>query len=1075
MNNKDIIDYIKQNYPKLVFQPIQFEKDLSKALGFIITENKLVIGFVNKNGTFCKLIKPIDLNDIISNNSNEKFLSIITNLPVLKGFTEKDRTRVLKLFTMEKIPTISEQEHKEIVGELQSKISELELQLKTKQNEYDIFFDSQSNKTILIEKEYQNRLAEIKNQYERTLVDLDQCKNQIVNQNEAIINGIAKYKDEIKAYIREKEMKEEDLQKLYDKSREEIKELQSKLKSILENEQKYLNNLEKNQDIISESESQRDVIISEKQAEINLLKENIRLVTDELERLKENLSKSEMNEVLLQGFKDRCREKILKEKQQIIQAIQDYNNRWLEWSENVNNNVNEYKLKILSELRTVQTNLKQSLDQNDLSEKETIKLKQSISDIENELKKVISNQLAELSAKEEQIKRLEQERQQCWDANLRLESELKTHSEEQIELKRSLSEQEQLNSRLESEISELNQVLNEQNKILNKSELDLNDREATIDELKEELEHLRSMLDQNAMTKIETTIDYENCYQIVKNFIALNNIFYRKLEIIEHLKTIINEKIGIFQHLNQSLKEKIAKTFTKVRDEIMTHINFLNLSEYINSPNIEYLKNKTTREYVPDNFCKELSNLLDYWNLNKEQYREQDRILTNIYEDLSGAVRVYVRIKPLLGPEQKMNTVIIEQNEEKAISKKQKLLTINCQETRTTFGEFYGIFNDTFTNLDVYTGQNDSTKFNESKTRVNLESLVENLDSISPGLYSVFRQVEDGYSIVLFGYGSSGSGKTMTLLGSKGIPGLLHYGLDNLKNVQNIKLKYLFEQYYNLVNINFNKLNGKIYNLINKIPQLSEFAKDETELFKKEVPSFINTNNLKIEDLYSLTDIIDNYRKQMNRIKTTPNNPVSSRSHLFLVFEITFKNGKTGYITIVDMAGKESPLDLYNTFIDTSKTKLASIMAPYPVGGEQKVAVTMKPELMDTKNYSPRNVFEILQESFYINETINHLIYYFNLKSYHKFPVQPQSKNSEQYDTSKFYVNPQKEQTVINTANNCLMIPILKFLDNLSKKNKLEEDWLPTKFVTICNIRQEEKYCNQIFETLQFAQKIKST
>mgnify|MGYP003862874467 CR=1 FL=1 len=122
-----------------------------------------------------------------------------------------------------------------------------------------------------------------------------------------------------------------------------------------------------------------------------------------------------------------------------------------------------------------------------------------------------------------------------------------------------------------------------------------------------------------------------------------------------------------------------------------------------------------------------------------------------------------------------------------------------------------------------------------SKTKVDLESIVESSETISPGLYSSFKQVENGYSIILFGYGISGTGKTRTLLGTKGIPGVLHYGLDNLQNVSNIKLKYLFEQYSNLVNINFNKMTGKIYNLINKLPQLKDFSKDETETFKKEI------------------------------------------------------------------------------------------------------------------------------------------------------------------------------------------------------------------------------------------------
>ena len=63
------------------------------------------------------------------------------------------------------------------------------------------------------------------------------------------------------------------------------------------------------------------------------------------------------------------------------------------------------------------------------------------------------------------------------------------------------------------------------------------------------------------------------------------------MEIIDKLKEIINNNIGVFTHLNESVKEKIKNDFQKVRDEILVHINFLNLSEYMSSPNIQYLKN----------------------------------------------------------------------------------------------------------------------------------------------------------------------------------------------------------------------------------------------------------------------------------------------------------------------------------------------------------------------------------------------------------------------------------------------------------------------------------------------------
>jgi hypothetical protein len=37
---------------------------------------------------------------------------------------------------------------------------------------------------------------------------------------------------------------------------------------------------------------------------------------------------------------------------------------------------------------------------------------------------------------------------------------------------------------------------------------------------------------------------------------------------------------------------------------------------------------------------------------------------------------------------------------------------------------------------------------------------------------------------------------------------------------------------------------------------------------------------------------------------------------VYMVFEITFSTGKVGYITIVDTAGRESPMEIYNLFIN---------------------------------------------------------------------------------------------------------------------------------------------------------------
>ena len=105
-------------------------------------------------------------------------------------------------------------------------------------------------------------------------------------------------------------MEVDDLKKIYEKSVEERKILQDKLGNLMENEKKRLEELEKNKDMISES----DIKISESETEINKLRENIRIINNELEDLKRSLSKSEMKAVLLSGYKQRCRDKILKDR-----------------------------------------------------------------------------------------------------------------------------------------------------------------------------------------------------------------------------------------------------------------------------------------------------------------------------------------------------------------------------------------------------------------------------------------------------------------------------------------------------------------------------------------------------------------------------------------------------------------------------------------------------------------------------------------------------------------------------------------------------------------------------------------
>ena len=70
--------------------------------------------------------------------------------------------------------------------------------------------------------------------------------------------------------------------------------------------------------------------------------------------------------------------------------------------------------------------------------------------------------------------------------------------------------------------------------------------------------------------------------------------------------------------------------------------------------------------------------------------------------------------------------------------------------------------------------------------------------------------------------------------------------------------------------------------------------------------SFSSVNLTEFKSLY---DKIEDYRKQINHIMPTANNPSSSRGHLFIDFEIV-KDDITSYLTICDMGGRENPNDL---------------------------------------------------------------------------------------------------------------------------------------------------------------------
>lgn len=438
------------------------------------------------------------------------------------------------------------------------------------------------------------------------------------------------------------------------------------------------------------------------------------------------------------------------------------------------------------------------------------------------------------------------------------------------------------------------------------------------------------------------------------------------------------------------------------------------------------------------------------------------------------------------------------------------------------FKNFNGAFPMEFTNQNVFTGYSgdeETKRYNFEQVKITLKQgadVAEGVDltKLDPNLYTTFQQVKDGYHICLFGYGYSGSGKTYTLLGGGSQKGLLHYGLESL-NFTKLEVYSVFELYADMSVINgtgpvdpYNKkVKGNIHLYSGVQPIIPKI--DKSTIFKAPTSYNNNPTEIQLTNISNVTTNINNYRIDEKRIKPTPNNPESSRSHLFITFRLTFQNGNTGFITIVDMAGQENPLDIQKVFFNSSYNQSTYIQKINDVSGLDtpetilnnvfkgiiNVNDVYKTYIKSNKTIAKTGYWkevlqyslDILKEGFFINETLNHLRNFFQSKSGTsvKYVVQGDPKQDIKtdkttdkgtfirlfnYNPNLFYID-NDEQKIIDPNKNCLMQPILRYLDQL--KGSGGESDKPTKFIMMCAVRPDK--CEDSINSLKFGMSVKSS
>lgn len=471
--------------------------------------------------------------------------------------------------------------------------------------------------------------------------------------------------------------------------------------------------------------------------------------------------------------------------------------------------------------------------------------------------------------------------------------------------------------------------------------------------------------------------------------------------------------------------------------------------------------------------------------------------LINIYEDLFGSVRVFVRIRPTIkeldGPDQA-----------RFDSRNVTTISMDCAGiAKFPPTEFFGVFGDNFTNSEIYFG-NRVFNINGIEGKLKEDKLITDIEPWA--LYKTFNQLHDGYSIVISGYGVSGAGKSGILLGYQDHPGILHYGLRNLEGVKNLELYHAFELYYDYVSPNDLSMHNKIILL-----------HDQSRTFHDDVGAFgVLKGDVKYEQVYfkqtgingttdvqgfikQITDSCRDNMKVKARIKRTPLNDNSSRSHLFLVFKITFDTGKSGFLSLIDMAGVENAYSIYDNIFNKATT-LPYLLHQFDSTGQykgdmkrnlktilqtDKLGITNE-DMILTKGTIGKLVFnnkakiedtlaknvQILYESFSIVETLQHMKYFFNRRNGIEKTFVPQKMEfgNLQYDTNRVFKSPSLEDITYpgydkNRASKvtCLMVPLLNYLDSLGKE-KL------TKFVTFIALRKDK--CDENKDALEFGKAI---
>lgn len=458
--------------------------------------------------------------------------------------------------------------------------------------------------------------------------------------------------------------------------------------------------------------------------------------------------------------------------------------------------------------------------------------------------------------------------------------------------------------------------------------------------------------------------------------------------------------------------------------------------------------------------------------------REQDamRKVTNYFEDhVRPPVRVCVKFNAL--PEQPDPAappgVRVEQDA------KGPLLVVRRKDREPWK---FGPFDSVYTAADTA-----ESMFNQPKTK-----------SGQP-LQPVFEQLSSGYSNVLLAIGPSGSGKSFTLFGKfnaademRESEGLLHLALKD----KTWSLNFVCELYGSM-HFEYKDLPETLFHAAGThgcsgayVPLVETTLHVYYGMADFETASFTFVKADRFETPTSIADLllkIHEKQKAHSTIKATPNNPESSRGHLFINFKVG-TSGRSSFLTVVDLGGSENSVEMEKKMFQPLRSgketdiRVRRVLLFTKAGesdAERNARVQRLTEdrivndgalagwahhAFKSSNNASQLMYaqDLFREGAFINESLNHLAFYLTAEVTKQGTAEQKLAEPNDFcnaDLETSFYDPRTQAAAV-----CI-IPMLKHIVALGAADK------PSKFILFTLLRTSNQ---EPYSTLSVAQRFVS-